>query len=102
VFGRPGRDGELDLAVGGGELGKKGLDEATGNWLVQLVAGICRRGTKNILHALGTARPVTVVKVHLLALQDEGSDAILEYGQHLSRSQIKIPELSYPAGGDLL
>jgi hypothetical protein len=102
VLGRPGRDGELDLAVGGGELGEEGLDEAAGDWLVQLVAGICRRGTKNILHALGTARPVTVVKVHLLALQYEGSDAILDYGQHLSGDQIKISRLSYPAGGYLL
>lgn len=30
MFARAGRDGELDLGVGGGELGEEGLDEAAG------------------------------------------------------------------------
>ena len=42
------------------------------------------------------------MKVQLLALQDEGSDAILDYGQNLSREQIEICGLSYPADGYLL
>lgn len=32
---------------------------------------------KNLLHALGASSPVTKVKVHLLALQDEGPDTVL-------------------------
>jgi hypothetical protein len=36
VLGRPGRDGELDLRVGGGELGEKGLDEAAAARVVSM------------------------------------------------------------------
>lgn len=35
VLARPGGDGELDLGVGGGELGEEGLDEAAAGELTQ-------------------------------------------------------------------
>ena len=35
VLARSGRDGELDLGVGGGELGEEGLDEAAAGELAQ-------------------------------------------------------------------
>lgn len=31
----------------------------------------------HVLHALGATSPVAVVKVHLLALEDKGADAVL-------------------------
>ena len=37
VLGRAGRDGELDLRVGGGELGEEGLDEAAGGQSVSRI-----------------------------------------------------------------
>lgn len=41
----------------------------------------CRR--RYSLHAPGTAGPVAVVEVQFLALQDEGTDAILRNVQHV-------------------
>lgn len=68
------RDGEFDLRVGGGKFGQDGLDE---------LAATCKHLTGNriamdLLHAPGAAGPVTVVQVHLLALKDKGTQAILE------------------------
>ena len=34
---------------------------------------------EGVLHALGTASPITVVKVEALALKDEGAHAILGF-----------------------
>lgn len=77
VLARPGGDGELDLRVGGGELGEERLDEAAARYLSAYRAHNREGLSFHSLHSPGAACPVAVVQVHLLALEDEGADAIL-------------------------
>lgn len=78
VFRWAGGDGELDLGVGGGEFRELRLDEAAVKNKESETRRFLDPGTLiDILHALGAAGPVAVVKVHLLALEDKGAEAIL-------------------------
>lgn len=75
VLAGPWRDGEFDLGVGGGKLGQDRLDKVAARRKLSIVQS---GEAVDLLHALGAAGPVTVVNIHLLALEDEGAQAILE------------------------
>lgn len=79
VLGRPGGHGELDLGVGGGELGEERLDEAAAMKSSVQEERQAVMVRLDILHPLGATGPVAVVEVHLLALQDEGPDPVLPW-----------------------
>lgn len=56
----------------------------------------------DLLHSFGTASPIAIVKVHLLALKDECTQAILLNCQHTSLLKImhQVFRATYLAGCD--
>ena len=78
VLAGTGGNGEFDLGVGGGEFGEERLDEATAHTSASMRHWNCHKAAKrSLLHALRATSPVSIVEVQLLALQDEGTNAVL-------------------------
>lgn len=69
VLAGAGRNGKLDLGVGGGEFREKGLDEAAVTMLEDALVHCL--ANNHVLHALGASSPIAVVEVQLLALKNE-------------------------------
>ena len=76
MFAGSRRDGDFDARVLLGEARELGTEERAG--VAVSVAVVESEGEiENVLHASTTARPVAVVEVEALALEDEGAYAIL-------------------------
>ena len=73
--GVEGRGGEVAFLRRDGGGGVRRLSE--GERRMGCVMDAVRQHWWDSLHALGTARPVTVVEVEAFALEDEGADAVL-------------------------